>query len=204
MQEHITATYSGRKQAAIAAAFATTRASYPLLVEGATQVHIDQTAFHLLNCLAQGNIRQLLGRLPSRKVFALENARHIDLQTIPVSGTLINLSSWSSQFAIRSPIPRGLILLVNIAHAHRHSHVTCELYIHLDWHASVGNTGRRSITDTVPAYVGDAAAVDLCQQGVVQRNAMLGRREAKKSLAWGPMPGTSSWRQKQSAVLHEN
>lgn len=69
---------------------------------------------------------------------------------------------------------------MNIAHAHRHNHVTCELYIHLDWHASVGNTGRRSITDTVPAYVGDAAAVDLCQQGVVQRNAMLGRREAKK------------------------
>jgi len=67
---------------------------------------------------------------------------------------------------------------MNIAHTHRHSHVTCELYIHLDWHASVGNTGRRSIADTVPAYVGDAVAVvftvDLCQQGVVQRNAMLG------------------------------
>ncbi len=88
MQEHIAATVSGRQQRAIAATFAAAVPGYPLLVEEATQVRVNQTAFHLLNRLAQGDIGQLFACLPPRKVLSLEDALHLDLQTIPVTGTL--------------------------------------------------------------------------------------------------------------------
>ena len=83
MQEHVAAVDPGREQRAVAAALASAGAGHPLLVEGAAQVRVDQTAFHLLDRLAQHDIGQLLTRLPACKVLALEDVRHFDFKLYP-------------------------------------------------------------------------------------------------------------------------
>ena len=86
MQEHVAATDSGRQQRAIASTLATTGAGHPLLVEQATQIRVDQTAFHSPDRLAQDGVGQSLARLPPGKVSPLEDTGHPDLQTIPDTG----------------------------------------------------------------------------------------------------------------------
>src|SRR3546814_15256657 len=62
MQEHVAATDPGRQQCAIAAALAAAGAGNPLLVEEATQVRVNQTAFHFLNRLAQRSEGRRVGK----------------------------------------------------------------------------------------------------------------------------------------------
>src|SRR5690606_8922451 len=112
MQEYVAAADPDRHQRAIAAALATAGAGHPFLVKEAAQVRVDETAFHLLDRLAQGSIGQLLARLPPRKFPPLEDACHPDLQTIPVTGTFIQASvrwqhgkgSWSDSFVALTTI----------------------------------------------------------------------------------------------------
>ena len=71
MQEHLAATDSGRQQRAIASTLATTGAGHPLLVEQATQIRVDQTAFISLTALhrtVSGNLSPVCHRAKSLRL----------------------------------------------------------------------------------------------------------------------------------------
>jgi len=159
MQEYITAADFGRQQRPIAAAFAASGAGDRLLVQEAAQIGIDQTAFHLLDYLAQCGIGQVLACLSTRKVLAFENARHPDPLTIPDTGIVchilysaIHADAASTDALRRAPvmawrrlsrIAHRLVFSVDVVHEHRHRLVCRQCHAYLDRNTQIGD-GRSS------------------------------------------------------------